>query len=175
MKTTDVQSPSLNTGMPPTMWRRPERIFVIAELVYCMAFALFGVFLLFGPDGPMDPRALIERVHTWPHWGRNVLLGAELVCLAAEFDLLGRFIAVPLARIVHGRRATPRQTARLRLVTQVAVVALIAILMAVKPDAFPRPSSGWCVVAILVVVALPICLSAVASMRKRRPDAEKLP
>ena len=157
------------------MWR-PERIFVIAELVYCMAFALFGVFLLFGPDGLMDdPRALIKRVHAWPHWGRNVLLGAELVCLAAEFDLLGRFIAVPLARIIHGRRATPRQTARLRLVTQVAVVALIAILMTVKPDAFPRPSSGWCVVAILVVVALPICLSAVASMRKRRPDAEKLP
>ena len=99
-----------------------------------------------------------------PSWGRSVLLAVLLLGLAAELDLLGRVVAAPLARIVHGRRATPRQSARLRLAAQVAVVAIVALWMAVKPDAFPHPI-GWIRFAVPAAIVFPVILSVVDCRR----------
>ena len=159
------QPPSPNPEAPAGRRLRPERIFVVAEGVFCAALALFGVFLLRGPDGPVDPAALHARMAAGPSWGRGVLLAALLLGLAAELDLLGRVIAVPLARIIHGRRATPRQSAGLRLVAQTAFAALAVIGPLVAPNVFPS-SHGWVRVAFFVALALPIgCSIADCQMR----------
>lgn len=155
------QPPSPNPEAPAGRRLRPERIFVVAEGVFCAALALFGVFLLRGPDGPVDPAALHARMAAGPSWGRGVLIAALLLGLAAEFDLLGRFVAVPFARIVRGRYATARQSARLRLAAQVAVVA---IWMTVKPDAFPHPI-GWIRFAVPAAIVFPVILSVVDCRR----------
>ena len=134
---------------------RQEWIVIAVELLFCAALALVGVFLLHGPDGPFDPAAFRERMNAGPSWGRGVLLAVLLLGLAAELDLRGRFGAVPLARIVHGRRATPRQSAGLRLVAQTAFAALVVIGPLVAPTVFPS-FHGWILAAFLVALALPI-------------------
>lgn len=156
--------PSPNPEAPPARRRRPERIFVIAEGAFCAALVLVMAFLLHGPDGPFDPAAFRERMNAGPSWGRGVLIAALLLGLAAEFDLLGRFVAVPFARIVRGRYATARQSARLRLAAQVAVVAIVTLWMAVKPDAFPHPI-GWIRFAVPAAIVFPVILSVVDCRR----------
>lgn len=158
------QPPSSNTEAPPTRRLRPERNIVIAEGAFCAVLALIGAFFLRGPDGPVDPAALHARMGAGPSWGRGVLIAALLLGLAAEFDLLGRFVAVPFARIVRGRYATARQSARLRLAAQVAVVAIVALWMAVKPDAFPHPI-GWIRFAVPAAIVFPVILSVVDCRR----------
>ncbi len=155
MQTTTEQPPSLSPEAPPARRQRTGQIFVVAEGVFCAALALFGVFLLHGPDGPFDPAAFHERMGAGPFWGRGVLLAGLLLGLAAELDLLGRFVATPLARLVHGRRATPRQAALLRLVAQAAFAALAVIGPLVAPTVFPS-FHGWELAAFLVALALPI-------------------
>ena len=164
MQTPTEQPPSPNPEAPPARRRRPERIFVIAEGAFCAALALDGAFLLRGPDGPVDPAALHARMAAGPSWGRGVLLAVLLLGLAAELDLLGRFVAVPFARIVRGRYATARQSARLRLAAQVAVVAIVALWMAVKPEAFPHPI-GWIRFAVPATIVFPVILSVVDCRR----------
>ena len=166
MQTPTEQPPSPNPETPPARRKRTGQIFVIAEGSFCAVLALFGVFLLRGPDGPVDPAALHARMAAGPSWGRGVLIAALLLGLAAEFDLLGRFVAVavPFARIVRGRYATARQSARLRLAAQVAVVAIVALWMAVKPDAFPHPI-GWIRFAVPAAIVLPVILSVVDCRR----------
>ena len=155
MQTPTEQPPSPNPEAPPARRLRREWIFVVAEGVFCAALALVGVFLLHGPDGPFDPAAFRERMNAGPSWGHGVLLAALLLGLAAEFDLLGRVIAAPLARIVHGRHATPQQSACLRLVAQTAFTALVVIGPLVAPTVFPS-FHGWKLAAFLVALALPI-------------------
>ena len=159
------QPPSPNPEAPPARRRRPERIFVIAEGVFCTALALLGAILLRGPDGPFDPAAFRERMNAGPFWGHGVLLAALLLGLAAELDLLGRVVAAPLARIVHGRRATPRQSACVRFAAQTAFAALVVIGPLVAPTVFPS-FHGWELAAFLVALALPIgCSIADCQMR----------
>ena len=155
MHTPTEQPPSPNPEASPARRLRREQIIVVAEGVFCASLALVGVFLLHGPDGPFDPAAFRERMNAGPSWGRGVLLAALLLGLAAELDLLGRVIAVPLARIIHGRRATPRQSAGLRLVAQTAFAALVVIGPLVAPTVFPS-FHGWELAAFLVALALPI-------------------
>ena len=152
MQTPTEQLPSPNPEVPLARRLRPERIFVVAEGAFCAALALVGVFLLHGPDGPFDPAAFRERMNAGPSWGRGVLLAALLLGLAAELDLLGRFVATPLARLVHGRRATPRQAALLRLVAQAAFAALAVIGPPVAPNVFPS-FHGWELAVFLVAFA----------------------
>lgn len=163
MQTPTEQPPSSNTEAP-TRRLRPGRIVIVAELGFCAVLAIAGVFLLRGPDGPVDPAALHARMAAGPSWGRGVLIAALMLGLAAEFDLLGRFVAVPFARIVRGRYATARQSARLRLAAQVAVVAIVALWMAVKPDAFPHPI-GWIRFAVPAAIVFPVILSVVDCRR----------
>ena len=162
------QPPSPNPEAPAGRRLRPERIFVVAEGVFCAALALFGVFLLRGPDGPVDPAALHARMAAGPSWGRGVLIAALLLGLVTEFDLLGRLVAVPLTRIVHGRRATPRQSARLRF----AALAVIGPLVA--PTVFPS-ANGWVWPAFFAALAVPIGLSAADFARNCEPKAEVRP
>ena len=154
------QSPSPNPEAPPERWLRREQVIVVAEGVFCTALALVGVFLLHGPDGLVDPAAFHERMGAGPSWGRGVLLAVLLLGLAAELDLLGRVIAAPLARIVHGRHATPQQSACLRLVAQTAFAALAVIGPLVAPNVFPS-AHGWVRPAFFAALAVPIGLSAV--------------
>lgn len=155
MQTPTELPPSPNPEVPPARRLRQEWIVIAVELLFCAALALVGVFLLRGPDGPVDPAALHARMAAGPSWGRGVLLAALLLGLAAELDLLGRVVAAPLARIVHGRRATPRQSACLRLVAQTAFAALAVIGPLVAPNVFPS-FHGWILAAFLVALALPI-------------------
>ncbi len=164
MHTPTERTPSLNPEAPPARRLRQERIVIAVELLFCASLALVGVFLLHGPDGLVDPAAFHERMGAGPSWGRGVLLAVLLLGLAVEFDLLGRFVAAPLERIVHGRYATARQSARLRLAAQIAVVAIVAIWMAVKPEAFPQPH-GWIRFAVPAALVLPFGLS-VADCRR---------
>ena len=164
MHTPTEQNPSPNPEAPPGRWLRPDRIVVVAEGVFCAALALFGAFLLRGPDRPVDPAALHARMGAGPSWGRGILLAALLLGLDAAFDLLGRVIAVQFARIVRGRYATARQSARLRLAAQIAVVAIVAIWMAVKPEAFPQPH-GWIRFAVPAAIVFPVILSVVDCRR----------
>ena len=174
MQTPTEQPPSPNPATPPTRRLRTERIFIVAELVFCAALALVGAFLLRGPNGSIDPTALHERMGAGPSWGRGVLLAALLFGLVAELDLLGRFVAAPLARIVHGRRATPRQSALLRLVAQVAFAALAVIGPLVAPNVFPS-AHGWVWPAFFAALALPIGLSVADFARNCEPKAEVRP
>lgn len=155
MHTPTEQSPSPNPEASPARRLRRERIIVVAEGVFCAALALVGVFLLHGPDGPVDPAAFRERMNAGPSWGRGVLLAVLLLGLAAELDLLGRVVAAPLARIVHGRRATPRQSACMRFAAQTVFAALVVIGPLVAPTVFPS-FHGWELAAFLVALALPI-------------------
>lgn len=164
MPTTIKQPPSPNPDALSARRLRPERIFVVAEGVFCTALALLGAILLRGPDGSVDPAALHARMGAGPSWGRGVLLAALLLGLAAELDLLGRIVVVPFARIVRGRYATARQSARLRLAAQVAVVAIVALWMAVKPDAFPHPI-GWIRFVVPAAIVFPVILSVVDCRR----------
>lgn len=174
MHTPTAQPPSPNPDAPPTRRLRTERIFVVAEGAFCAALALVGAFLLRGPDGPVDLAALHERMGAGPSWGRGVLLAALLLGLGAELDLLGRVIAIPLARIVHGRRATPRQSAFLRLVAQAAFAALAVIGPLIAPDVFPS-AHGWVWPAFFAALALPIGLSVADFARNCEPKAEVRP
>ena len=149
------QPPSPSPEAPAGRRLRPERIFVVAEGVFCAVLALIGAFLLHGPDGPVDPAALHARMAAGPSWGRGVLLAVLLLGLAAELDLLGRVVAAPLARIVHGRHATPQQSACLRLVAQTAFTALAVIGPLVAPTVFPS-AHGWVRAAFFAALALPI-------------------
>lgn len=173
MHTPNEQPPSPNTDSPTRRLRR-ERIFVVAEGVFCTSLALVGVFLLHGPDGSVDPAAFRERMNAGPSLGRGVLLAALLLGLVAEFDLLGRVVAVPLARIVHGRRATPRQSAFLRLVAQAAFAALAVIGPLVVPNVFPS-AHGWVRPAFFATLALPIGLSVANFARSCETKAEVRP
>ena len=155
MQTPTEQPPLPNPEAPPGRRLRQERIFVVAEAAFCAALALVGAFLLRGPDGSVDPAAFRERMNAGPSWGHGVLLAALLLGLAAELDLLGRVVAAPLARIVHGRRATQRQSAGLRLVAQTAFAALAVIGPLVAPTVFPS-FHGRILTAFLVALALPI-------------------
>ena len=157
--------PSPNPEAPSARRRRREQIIVVAEGVFCAALALVGVFLLHGSDGSVDPAVFRERMNAGPSWGRGVLLAALLLGLAAELDLLGRVVAAPLARIVHGRRATPRQSACMRFAAQTAFAALVVIGPLVAPTVFPS-FHGWELAAFLVALALPIgCSIADCQMR----------
>lgn len=155
MQTPTEQNPSPNPEAPPGRWLRPDRIVIVAEGGFCAALALLGAFLLHGPDGSVDPAAFRERMNAGPSWGRGVLLAALLLGLAAELDLLGRIVAAPLARIVHGRCATPRQSACMRFAAQTAFAALVVIGPLVAPTVFPS-FHGWELAAFLVALALPI-------------------
>ena len=155
MHTPTEQNPSPNPEASPARRRRPERIFIVAEGVFCAALVLVIAFLLHGPDGPFDPAALHTQMDAGPSWGRGVLLAALLLGLAAELDLLGRVVAAPLARIVHGRCATPRQSACMRFAAQTAFAALVVIGPLVAPTVFPS-FHGWELAAFLVALALPI-------------------
>ena len=84
-----------------------------------------------------------------------VAIAALLLGLAAELDLLGRVVAAPLARIVHGRRATQRQSACMRFAAQTAFAALVVIGPLVAPTVFPS-FHGWELAAFLAALALPI-------------------
>ena len=160
------QPPSPNPEAPPARRLRQERIVIAVELLFCASLALVGVFLLHGPDGPFDPAAFRERMNSGPSWGRGVLLAPLLLGLAAELDLLGRFVATPLARLVHGRRATGRQTADCRIAVQAFLLALVGIGPLIAPNVFPAPH-GWGWAAILAALALPIGLSVVERARNR--------
>ena len=149
------QPPSPNPDAPPARRLRRERIYVVAEGVFCTALALLWAILLRGPDGPVDPAALHAQMDAGPSWGRSVLLAVLMLGLAAELDLLGRVIAAPLARIVHGRHATPQQSACLRLVAQTAFTALVVIGPLVAPTVFPS-AHGWVRAAFFAALALPI-------------------
>ena len=67
--------------MPPERRLRREWIFVVAEGAFCAALALVGVFLLHGPDGPVDPTAFRERMGAGPSGGRSVLLAALMMLI----------------------------------------------------------------------------------------------
>lgn len=166
MHTPTDQNPSPNPEASPARRRRREQIIVVAEGVFCAALALAGAFLLRGPNGPVDPAALHARMGAGPFCGRGVLLAALLLCLTAEFDLLGRFLAGPLARMVHGRTATGRQTADCRIAVQAFLLALVGIGPLIAPNVFPAPH-GWGLAAILAALALPIGLSVVERARNR--------
>ncbi len=155
MHTPTEQPLSPNPEATPARRLQRERIFVVAEGVFCAALALGGAFLLRGPNGPVDPAALHARMGAGPSWGRSVLLAVLLLGLAAELDLLGRVVAAPLARIVHGRRATQRQSACMRFAAQTAFAALVVIGPLVAPTVFPS-FHGWILAAFLVALALPI-------------------
>ena len=171
---TPTEQPPLSNLETPANRLRPERIFFVVKGAFCAALALVGAFLLRGPDGPVDPAALRERMGAGPSWGRGVLLAALLLGLVAELDLLGRVIAVPLARIVHGRRATPRQSAFLRLVAQAAFAALAVIGPLVAPNVFPS-AHGWVQAAFFAALALPIGLSVADFAWNCEPKEEILP
>ena len=81
MHTPTEQPPSSNPEAPPERWLRREQVIVVAEGAFCAALALFGVFLLRGPDGPFDPAAFRERMNAGPSWGRGVLLAALLMLI----------------------------------------------------------------------------------------------
>jgi hypothetical protein len=155
MQTPTEQPPSPSPEAPPAGRLRPERKIVIAELAFCAAFAVAGAILLRRPDRMFDPAALHEWFSARSAWTRVILSATMLVCLAAELDLLGRVIAAPLARIVHGRHATPQQSACLRLVAQTAFTALVVIGPLVAPTVFPS-FHGWILAVFLVALALPI-------------------
>lgn len=174
MNTTDFQSPSLNPEAPSARRLRPERIFVAAELVFCATLVVAAAILLRRPDGTFDPAALHEWFSARPAWTRVILSAAMLVCLAVEFDLLGRFLAGPLARMVHGRKATRRQTASCRIAVQAFLLALIGIGPLIAPNVFPAPH-GWGWVAILAALALPLGLSVVEWARKSDPIVKRMP
>lgn len=70
MQTPTEQTLSPNPKAPPARRLRPERIFVVAELVFCAALAVVGTILLRGPNGPVDPAALHARMGAGPSWGR---------------------------------------------------------------------------------------------------------
>ena len=81
MQTPTKQNPSPNPEAPPARRLRQERIVIAAEGVFCAALALAGVFLLRGPNGPVDPAAFRERMNAGPSWGRGVLLAALLMLI----------------------------------------------------------------------------------------------
>ena len=81
MQAPTEQPPSPNPEAPAARRLRAERIVVIAEGVFCAALAVIGAFLLRGPDGPVDPAALHERMGAGPSWGRGVLLAALLMLI----------------------------------------------------------------------------------------------
>jgi len=165
MQTPTEQPPSPNPETPPARRKRTGQIFVITERAFCAALVLVMAFLLHGPDGPFDPATFRERIGAGPSWGRGVLLAALLLGLAAELDLLGRIVATPLARLVYGRRATPRQSACVRFAAQTAFAALVVIGPLVAPNVFPS-FHGWELAVFLVALALPIgCSIADCQMR----------
>lgn len=81
MHTPTEQNPSPNSEAPPARQVRREQVIVVAEGAFCAALALVGVFLLHGPDGPVDPAAFRERMNAGPSWGRGVLLAALMMLI----------------------------------------------------------------------------------------------
>ena len=166
MQTRTEQPSSPKPETPPSGRLRPERKIVIVEVAFCAAFAVAAAILLRRPDGTFDPAALHEWFSARPAWTRVILWAAMLVCLAVEFALLGRVLAGPFARMVHGRKATGRQAAGCRIAVQAFLLALIGIGPLVAPNMFPAPH-GWGWVAILGALALPLGLSVVERTRNR--------
>ena len=166
MKQTDILPPSVKPETLPAMRLRTLLLLAFVVLAFWAAALMPMVFAMHGPDGSFDPAALRSWIDAKPTWMRGAFVAAMLACFIVEFDLLGRIVAIPLGRFLSGGNATPRQSAFLRLVVQVSVVVFFAILIAVKPEAFPHPH-GWIRFAPFVAVLPVLGLSVADCARKR--------
>ena len=166
MKQTDILPSSVKPETLPAMRLRTLMLFAFVVLAFWAAALMPMVFAMHGPDGSFDPAALRTWIDAKPTWMRGAFVAFMLTCFIVEFDLFGRIVAIPLGRVLFGGNATSRQAAFLRLVVQVSAVALIAILFAVKPEAFPHPI-GWIRFAPLGIALLALGVSVADCARKR--------
>lgn len=166
MKQTDILLSSVNPETLPAMRLRTLLLLSFVVLAFWAAALMPMVFAMHGPDGSFDPAALRAWIDAKPVWMRGAFVAFMLACFIVEFDLFGRIVAIPLGRVLFGGNATPRQSAFLRLVLQVSVVAFFAILIAAKPEAFPHPH-GWIRFAPFVAVLPALGLSVADCLRKR--------
>ena len=166
MKPTDILLSSVNPETPTAMRLRTLMLLAFVVLAFWAAALMPMVFALHGSDGSFDPTALRAWIDAKPTWMRGAFVALMLACFIVEFELFGRIVAIPLGRVLFGGNATPRQAASLRLVVQVSAIALIAVLFAVKPEAFPHPI-GWIRFAPLGIALLALGVSVADCARKR--------
>ena len=146
----------------------------LVVLACCAVVLVPAALAMLGPDGSFDPTALRAWIDARPTWVRGAFVAAMLACIAVEFDMLGRIAAIPLARFLPGGNATPRQFAGLRLVSQVLILALVALWTAANPETFPR-SGGWTAYALVAAVALHVVLSAKTWLTSGRSTTSSIP
>ena len=150
-------------GEPPRLYLYS----VVTATAICGAVAIaFIHFAMETPDGDMSADVLGQLAQTHPIWTGLVTLLLFVVEVAA-LDVMGWQTASSIMGLRHRGDATVRQVASTRLAIQVSFTALMVLLFALFPAAFPHPH-GRPPYLGLVMLAIPILLAAMQWYRATR-------
>jgi hypothetical protein len=150
-------------GEPPRLYLYS----VVTATAICGAGAVaFVHFLMETPDGDMSADVLGHLAQTYPVWTGLVTLLLFVVEVAA-LDVMGWETASCITGLRHRGDTTVRQVASTRLAIQVSFTALMVLLFALFPAAFPHPH-GRPPYLGLAMLTIPILLAAVQWFRAAR-------
>ena len=152
----NTQVATHKVGEPPRFYLYS----VVTATAICGAGAVaFVHFLMETPEGEMSTDVLSQLAQTHPVWTGLVTLLLFVVEVAA-LDVMGWETASCVTGLRHRGETTVRQVASLRLAIQVSFTALMVLLFALFPAAFPRPH-GRPPYLGLAMLSIPILLAAI--------------
>ena len=150
-------------GEPPRLYLYS----VVTATAICGAGAVaFMHFLMETPDGDMSADVLGHLAQTHPVWTGLVTLLLFVVEVAA-LDVMGWQTASSIMGLRHRGEATVRQVASTRLAIQVSFSALMVLLFALFPAAFPHPHGRPPYIG-LVMLSIPILMAVMQWCRAGR-------
>ena len=153
-------------GEPPRLYLYS----VVTATAICGAGAVaFIHFAMETPDGDMSTDVLSQLAQTYPIWTGLVTLLLFVVEVAA-LDVMGWQTASSIMGLRHRGDVTVRQVASTRLAIQVSFTALMVLLFALFPSAFPHPH-GRPPYLGLAMLSIPILLAAVQWCRAARAQS----
>ena len=159
----NTQVATCRIGEPPRLYLYS----VVTATAICGAVAIALIhFLMETPDGDMSADVLGQLVQTHPVWTGLVTLLLFAVEVAA-LDVMGWQTASSIMGLRHRGETTVRQVASTRLAIQVSFTALMVLLFALFPAAFPHPH-GRPPYLGLAMLAIPILLAAMQWCRAKR-------
>ena len=151
-----------NTQVATHRIGEPPRLYLYSVVIATAICGACGVafihFAMETPNGDMSTDMLGQLTRTHPVWmGLATLL--LFVVEVAALDVMGWQTASSIMGLRHRGDATVRQVASTRLAIQVSFTALMVLLFALFPAAFPHPH-GRPPYLGLVMLAIPILLAA---------------
>ncbi len=161
-----------NTQVATRRIGEPPRLYLYSVVIATAICGAWGVafihFAMEAANGDMSADMLGQLTRTYPVWTGLVALLLFVVEVAA-LDVMGWETASCVTGLRHRGDATVRQVASMRLAIQVSFTALMVLLFALFPAAFPHPH-GRPPYLGLAILAIPILLAAIQWCRAARAN-----